>query len=191
MPPGRTGIPFLNPSKLPPCSQPPHCSGARAEYGAGRLHLFAQGSDGTVWYNWTSDGLAWNGWESLREDRVDSEVAVVAWNDSQIDIYGRGENGVIQHDHFDGSDWTGWVRFVDQLPLAPCDPTASCPGPTVTSSDPGRLDLFIQGADGTLYMDEWLDHSWHDWVQQGTNVIVSDPAASSDSIPVAWTSSRD
>jgi len=171
--------PFPEAFTFAPCSDPPRCAGPRAAFGAGRLHVFAQALDGTLWHDSTTDGTAWAGWESLGGDSVDSGVATVAWNDGQMDIYGRGEDGVIWHDHYDGSAWTGWVRFIQQMEqLAACDPTATCPGPAVTSPDAGRLDLFIEGADGTLYMDEWLDRSWHGWVQLGTNLVVSDPVAS-------------
>jgi hypothetical protein len=169
--------PFPEAFTFAPCGNPPRCAGPRAAFGAGRLHVFVQALDGTVWHDSTTDGVAWAGWEQLGGDSIDSGVAAVAWNDGKMDIYGRGQDGLIWHDHFDGSGWTGWVNFVDPMELASCDPSTACPGPAVTSPDAGRLDLFIEGADGTLYMDEWLDQGWHGWVQLGTNLVVSDPVA--------------
>ena len=61
-------------------------------------------------------------------------------------------------------------------------PGGATSGPDVASSGPGRLDVFVRGADNALW-HRWHDGAWSAWVSLG-GVLTSDPTA------VSWSAGR-
>ncbi len=91
--------------------------------------------------------------------------AAVSWGPDRIDLFGRGVDGAIYHNYWDGS-WHTFESLGGNFIY----------GPAVSSWGAGRLDVFAIGADGALYHNYW-DGSWHGWGDRLGGVFTSAPAA--------------
>jgi SpoIID/LytB domain protein len=140
-----------------------------SSWGAGRLDLFARGSDDSLVHKWF-DGT-WSGFESLG-GVLTSDPTAVSWGPGRIDVFARGTDGALWHNWFDGS-WKGWESLGGVLDS----------GPGATSRGPGRLDVFVKGTDGALWQLSWDGAQWTPWIHLGGE-LDSDPAAA------AWSGSR-
>jgi hypothetical protein len=111
---------------------------------AGRLEVFARGSDRAVWHMWqTAPNNGWSAWDSLG-GWVD--IIRSARNaDGRLELFVRGSDGAIWHNWqtAPNNGWSGWASmggWVDMIELG-------------KNSD-GRLEVFARGSDGAL---------WHNW----------------------------
>ncbi len=98
--------------------------------------------------------------------------AAVSWGPNRIDVFGRGSDGAIYHNYWNGS-WHTFESLGGNFLY----------GPAVSTWGPGRLDVFAIGADGALYHNYW-DGSWHGWGDRPGGVFTSAPAA------VSWGPNR-
>ena len=141
---------------------------AVASWGAGRLDLFVEGADASLWHRWSTDGGAsWSGWESLGGVLVGSPTAV-SWGPNRIDVLVRGSDNQLWHKWWDGNSWCGWEPLGGRL-------TSS---PAASSWSAGRLDAFADGTDGAVWHKWWDGQSWSGWESLG-GVGRFSPAAAS------------
>jgi serine/threonine protein kinase len=91
--------------------------------------------------------------------------AAVSWGPDRIDLFGRGSDGAIYHNYWDGS-WHSFESLGGNFVY----------GVAASSWGPGRLDVFAVGADGAIYHNYW-DGSWHGWGERLGGVFTSTPAA--------------
>lgn len=91
--------------------------------------------------------------------------AAVSWGPDRIDLFGRGSDGAIYHNYWDGS-WHSFESLGGNFIY----------GPAASSWGPGRLDVFAVGTDGAIYHNYW-DGSWHGWGERLGGVFTSTLAA--------------
>src|SRR5438876_794475 len=91
--------------------------------------------------------------------------AAVSWGPARIDLFGRGADGAIYHNYWDGA-WHSFESLGGNFIY----------GPAVSSWSADRLDVFAIGADGALYHNYW-DGAWHGWGERLGGVFTSAPAA--------------
>jgi serine/threonine protein kinase len=91
--------------------------------------------------------------------------AVVSWGPDRIDLFGRGTDGAIYHNYWDGS-WHTFESLGGNFIY----------GPAVSSWGAGRLDVFAIGTDDAIYHNYW-DGSWHGWGDRLGGAFTSAPAA--------------
>jgi hypothetical protein len=146
---------------------------AVASWAAGRLDVFARGTDNALRHRWC-DGSNWSdGWEQLGANEISSDPAAVAWGPNRIDVFVRGADNALYTKWWDGNQWSEYVGLGGNLTS----------GPAVCSWVAGRLDVFARGTDNALWHLVY-DGGWGTWEQLGVNPISSDPAA------VAWGPNR-
>ncbi|MEP7343477.1 MAG: thiol-activated cytolysin family protein [Acidobacteriota bacterium] len=147
-------------------SAPAICS-----WGAGRLDVFARGTDNALWHK-SYDG-AWSNWEQLGWNPIGSDPCAVSWGPGRIDVFVRGTDGALYHKSFDGR-WSGY----EQLGANPI-----VGAPTVCSQSPGRLNVFVRGTDNVLY-HKAFNAAWDKNYAPLGGSLTSDPAA------VCWGTGR-
>ncbi len=150
---------------------------AVSSWASGRLDVFVRGADNSIWHASYSGGT-WSGWESLGTAIV-SNPAAVSWAANRIDLFGVGLDGNLYHKSWNGSTWSPWVNELGH----PSPGIASGSGPAVSSWEANRLDVFVRGADNSIWHAWWDGTSWKSWVSLGP-AIVSNPAA------VSWAANR-
>jgi hypothetical protein len=139
-----------------------------ASWAAGRLDVFARGTDSALWHLWYDNG--WSDWESLGGTMTSSPGAV-SWDQGRVDVFARGTDSALWHRWYDNG-WSDWESLGGVLTSEP----------TVCSWAPGRLDVFAAGTDSALW-HIWYDNGWSSWEGLG-GVLTSSPGASS------WASGR-
>jgi hypothetical protein len=135
---------------------------------ASSLDVFVQGTDHVPYYtHW--DGTTWSAWKSLGGTLTSSPAATSPAN-GVIDVFVRGTDGAIweRTTTNGGATWSNWASLGGQL--------ASGTGPAA-SSQGSRLDVFAEGANGTLYQ-KTSTGSWSGWISLG-GALTSSPAATS------------
>jgi serine/threonine protein kinase len=98
--------------------------------------------------------------------------AALSWGPNRIDVFGRGSDGAIYHNYWDGS-WHTFESLGGNFLY----------GPAVSTWGAGRLDVFAVGTDSALYHTYW-DGSWHGWGDRVGGAFTSTPAA------VSWGPNR-
>ena len=136
---------------------------AAVSWGAGRLDVFARGSDNALWHKWF-DGQ-WSAWESLGGSLA-SGPDVTSWGSGRLDVFARGTDNTLQHRYYD-KGWSNWESLGGGITS---DPSAVAWGP-------GRLDVFARGGDNALW-HIWFAGAWSKWELLG-GVLASGPDASS------------
>ena len=91
--------------------------------------------------------------------------AVVSWGPDRMDLFGRGSDGAVYHNYWDGS-WHSFESLGGNFTY----------GVAASSWGAGRLDVFAIGTDGAIYHNYW-DGSWHGWGERLGGVFTSAPAA--------------
>ena len=140
-----------------------------SSWDAGRLDLFAAGSDNQLIHRWYNG--SWSGWEGLG-GQLTADPTAVSWGTNRIDVFVQGTDGGLWHRWWDGSSWKGYEGLGGQL----------VGGPDAASWQAGRLDIFARGTDNALW-HTWYDGTWHGWESLGGQ-ITSDPTA------VSWGPNR-
>jgi hypothetical protein len=107
-----------------------------------------------------------------------SSPAAVSWAPNRIDLFGVASNGRLYHKAWNGFAWTGWASELG----APPPGIAPGSSPAVSSWGPGRLDVFVRGADNAIWHAAYAGR-WTTWGSLGP-LIVSSPAA------VSWAPNR-
>lgn len=132
-------------------------------WGPGRLDVFAQFTDNTIWHRPYVDG--WLSWVQLKGLQTDSELDAVSWEMGRIDLFARGTDQALWHSTLRADTWSPWESMGGNIASAP----------TAVSWAVGRLDVFARSTEDTLVH---LSYStgWSDWESLGGNVG-SRPAA--------------
>ena len=129
----------------------------------GNLDLFICGNDGRVYTSWWYAGQDWSGihdnWRSIGGIFPNgAPVGAVARSPDNLDLFICGNDGRVYTSWWSaGGDWSGlndnWRSIGGFFPNgAPV---------SVTSRNPGNLDLFICGNDGRVYTSWW--YAGQDW----------------------------
>jgi glucose/arabinose dehydrogenase len=111
---------------------------AVASGSAGRLDVFARGTDNQLWHKWWVNG--WSHWEPLG-GVLASGPAAVASSGGRLDVIVKGQDNQLWHRWYQGA-WSAWE------PLGGTTNDA----PAIASWSAGRLDVFARGTD---------NHLWH------------------------------
>jgi hypothetical protein len=147
-----------------------------ASWGSRRLDVFATGSDRALWHK--SYDATWHDWESLG-GHLASGPAAVSRGPQRIDVVAvDSESRMIVARTYDGG-WDSWqVRGTNAVETVT---------PGLSSSGPGRLDVFARNGDGRvvwMYFDA-SNGGWHEeWRPLGGR------AGSSDLSAVSWGAGR-
>jgi hypothetical protein len=142
---------------------------AATTWGAGRLDVFARGTDNLLYQRFTTDdGVNWSPWIQLPGRTLTSGPAAVAWAPGRVDVFALGTGGALIHWwHDNGSSF--WETIGGTYASAPA----------VTSWGPQRLDIFLRGTDSSPWHLRF-DHSWSTPTQLPAAQLSSSPA------PASW-----
>jgi murein DD-endopeptidase MepM/ murein hydrolase activator NlpD len=141
-----------------------------SSWGAGRLDVFAKGTDGGLWVKtYDQAGGGWTTWASLG-GQIASDPAAVSWAPGRIDVFALGSDKALWHIYYDGRSWSKWISHGGTL----------ASGPAVTTWGPGRLDVFARGANNDLQhiFYAYTAGGWSNWVSHGGQ-LAGDPGAAS------------
>ncbi|MBS2966790.1 hypothetical protein KGA66_27385 [Actinocrinis puniceicyclus] len=161
---------WANEFGAPPPGVAPGSAPVVSTSGANRLDVFVRGNDDAIWTeSWNGSG--WSGWQSLGGNLV-SNPGVVAGGPNPIDLFAVGSNGDIWHRVYSSGTWAPWG---DELRPPPPGIAAGA-SPTLSTSGPNRLDVFVRGADNAIWDQYWNGSGWSGWQSLGGN-LVSNPGA--------------
>jgi len=126
---------------------------AIACWGPGRIDIFAQGADHSMYHKSWDDQHGWlpgpgiTGWESHIPGHFYSPPTAVSWGPQRVDVFALGVDLSMQHIGFTG---TAWLPGFNWEALG----GGFFSKPTTVSRGPNLLDVFAVGLDGQLY------HNW-------------------------------
>ena len=133
-----------------------------------RLDALARGTDDAV-YARRYNGSSWSAWTNLGLRTYSSPAASARRGTTIVDAFARGTDNAIHHRWRDGIGWSpGWISIG-----AP--PGGATSAPAAVSSTPGRIDVFVRGADAAIWRNTWAG-SWSGWTSVG-GVATSAPDA--------------
>jgi hypothetical protein len=151
------------------------------------LDLFIRvGADNSLVWKESPDGATWTSSETSLGGVLTAPPAANATFANQsstyasIYVFARGSDNALwlktitpnatQITQTDNTTYTisPWVSLGGQL--------ATNTGPSVCSWGVGRLDVFVQGTDGTMYQKVWNGASWSNWISLGGK-LTSAPGA--------------
>jgi hypothetical protein len=144
---------------------------AACSWNSSRLDLFVQGTDGQLWWKYTTNGGgSWTSWRSLG-GKLTSSPAAASPASGVIDVFVRGSDGALwqRTTTNGGASWSAWASIGGQL--------ASGTGPAVCSQG-SSLDVFVQGTDHVLYYKQWDGTTWSGWKSLGAG-LTSSPGVTS------------
>ncbi len=145
-------------------------SPAVAAPAARRLDVYVRGSDNAV-YQRRYDGTAWSSWSGLGGKTYASPATSARRGTSIVDVFYRGTDNAIYHRYRNGTTWSaGWASIG-----AP--PGGATSAPAAISNSPGRIDVFVRGADSAIWRRTWTT-SWSPWTTVG-GIASSAPAVAS------------
>jgi hypothetical protein len=135
-----------------------------------RLEVYVRGIDNVVWSR-RYDGLGWSNWASLGGRTYASPAASARRGTSIVDVFVRGIDNAIYHRYRNGTVWSaGWASIGSP-------PGGATSAPAAVSNAPGRIDVFVRGADAAVWRRTWTT-SWGAWTSLG-GVATSAPAVTS------------
>jgi hypothetical protein len=140
----------------------PRSSLVSGQVGAGRLEVFARGTDRALWHKWqTAPNNGWSGWGSMGGwiDRL----AVGRNADGRLEVFVRGSNGALYHkwQTAPNDGWSGWASLGGWIDLLDVGRNAD-----------GRLEVFARGSSGALY-HKWQtapNNGWSGWASMGGKI---------------------
>jgi hypothetical protein len=166
---------------------------ALSSWGLPALNIFVRGSDGHVYYKYKNVSAggsfqSWSEWTDMSASGVDSNPASTSWGTGRIDLVVKsGNDGAIWTRQNLGGAWQGWWSLGK-----PAIGIAAGSSPAITTWGPGRLDLFVRGADEQMYTRTCNGNStatcstaaaWSAWTLIGPgSVFWGSPAATSEAV---------
>jgi len=139
---------------------------------AGRLEIFARGSDQAVWHIWqTAPSNGWSGWASMG-GWVDS-IELARNADGRLEIFARGADKAVWHNWqtAPNNGWSGWASLGGWVDII-----------EVARNADGRLEIFARGADGAVWHN-WQtapNNGWSGWASLGGWVDLIEVAQNAD-----------
>ena len=135
---------------------------------ANRLEVYRRGADNFTWFRrW--DGSSWSNWTSIAGRSYVGPTAAARKGTSIVDVFVRGTDNAVYHRFRNGNTWSsGWS------PIG-APPGGATSAPAAISNAPGRIDVFVRGADAAIWQRTWTG-SWSAWRSAG-GVATSAPAA--------------
>jgi hypothetical protein len=155
--------------------------------GSDAVDVYAvQSSDSSVWLNSYRNSV-WQGWTSLGGFAT-SRPSAVSWSNPVLYRHPRSfhrevfvtSSGTLYHQYTDSEGgsggtlpvWSGWASLG-----RPSD-TALCGNPIAVSEEPGAIDVFALGCDGTL-RHTWVNPTrtcvWCAWDEPSPNLTSAGP----------------
>jgi hypothetical protein len=128
----------------------------------GHIDLFATDGDGAVWSTWWEAGPNWQEWRPIYPDKKmqpGATVTALVPRQGHIDLFTTGGNGAVWSTWWEAApNWQEWYVVAPKYEWAPAEPqVATQPGAAVTALVPRQdhIDLFVTGADGTVWSTWW------------------------------------
>jgi CubicO group peptidase (beta-lactamase class C family) len=133
-----------------------------------KLDAFVVGTDGGIYTAAWQAGRTverWRGWWSIQSGKAPTGamVTAVTRGPSKLDVFVVGNDGGVYTAAWDADvasgQWRGWWRIGN---------LTAKPGTSVSAvaRDPGKLDIFVAGADGKTYTAAWdaaVAGGWRGW----------------------------
>ncbi len=141
---------------------------------SGRTNVFTRANDGRLLQKWF-DGSSWlTTWDNLAGTTINSTPAGVSWGNGHMDLFEVTADGNLRHRYYlpDATGWRGWEN------LGHPGNSTLIYSPAVISSGPGKINVFVKGADGRLW-EKWFDgHGWvNTWNNLGGDMVNSSMSA--------------
>jgi subtilisin family serine protease len=139
---------------------------------AGRLEVFARGSDDALWHIWqTAPNNGWSDWASLG-GWIDT-IASARNADGRLEMFVRGADKAVWHiwqtaPNNGWSEWASMGGWVDMIQVA--------------QNADGRLEVFARGSDGAVW-HIWQtapNNGWSEWASMGGWVDMIQVAQNAD-----------
>jgi hypothetical protein len=122
-------------------------------WGPDRLDVFAIFKDGVLWHRWW-DGQIWNDWESLGGSYA-GEPAVASWAPGRLDVFVMGAvDRALHHHRFSDNTWS----LPETLNIGTRQRMAE--SPTVISTAPNHLEIFVPADDYQIRIVQWDGQTW-------------------------------
>ena len=135
-----------------------------------RLEVYARGGDNFTWYR-RYDGSTWSDWSSLAGRTYASPAASARRGTQIVDVFIRASDNAIYHRSRNGNTWSsGWASIG-----AP--PGGATSAPAAISNAPGRIDVFVRGANSAIWQRTWTG-SWSSWRSAGGEATSAPTAVS-------------
>ncbi len=134
-----------------------------ASWSAGRLDVFARGTDNQLWHRFWA-GSSWSGWEALG-GVLTSDPTAVSRGPGIVDVFVRGADGQLWQKSFGSAGWSEWSGLGGSLVGAP----------DASSGDVNRVDVFARGAGDALIHTYWNGSAWVAW-ETLPGPLTSDPS---------------
>jgi hypothetical protein len=123
-------------------------------WGVDRIDVFAIFKDGALWHRWW-DGQIWNEWESLGGN-YDGEPAAATSTPGRLDVLVVGADDRALHHHvFSRDTWRNPVKL-----FIPHSSFIVGESPSVISTAPNRLELFVPMANKEVRYGKWDGRAW-------------------------------
>lgn len=142
-------------------------SPAAVSSGDGNTWAFARGTDNALWYR-KYNGSTWSDWGSLG-GTLTSDPSATSMAPGDVHVYSLDGGNRIQGIFSTNGSWSSWGVL---------DNTTYSAAPVVTSSQNGRIDLFVRNSDGTISYRKWFGAWQPTWNNLGYGAI-TDPDATS------------
>jgi hypothetical protein len=150
----------------------------------GRLEVFAQGADQSLWHIWqTTPSGGWSNWFSQGHPNtggIQGSLALAPSQDGRLELFAIGNDGALWHiwQTVVNNGWSSWRSH--GTPEGQTFAGSTIP-PVLAAQADGRLHLFVPSLGGDLWhiSQTAVNNGWSDWTSHGQpdGNLFSDPAA--------------
>lgn len=129
----------------------------------GRLEMFSVDFNGYTYHKWQATSGGWGGWTSMASDSNHVSISVGRNSDGRLETFADWSYSCIGHNwqNTPGGSWFGWYY---DLGCPSVSAGVQGVGPEVATNSDGRLEIFIDGADGVVYHAyQQATSGWSGW----------------------------
>jgi hypothetical protein len=130
--------------------------------------VFAEGTDGHLWWKYTTNLTTWSNWDTPRPDpgQLTASPAADNVNLTINNVYARGTDNAVWWNVYNDGTWGGWNPLYGQV--------LSNTGPSSTNWGPANSHVFVEGTDTHMwYKNTTSTGAWTGWKIVGTRMATS------------------
>lgn len=127
----------------------------------GTIDVFAKGPDDQIYHRYHTITGPWTEWGSIGGTATSAPASSVRNGTNTIDVVVKGGDGAFYFKYWSPSTgWSGWASLGGTFKHAPA----------ISSTEPGKFDVWGVGTDGQLYQKHWNGAVWTPWIALGGNL---------------------